>query len=392
MLSLRSTLRREPPRTTTHLRRLLVCWLLATFAALVPVVPARTASAAPSLILPTPPGEAWRIIQGYGCGTHNAWDRYSLDLIQVDGPTYNAPIRAAAGGEIWHWQAGSGTLILHHGGQFFTMYTHLARAVSTQRGRYIDAGETLGFAGDRGSPGVPHLHFTAFTANRDGWSGKQSIPLRFADGYTFPELGGCNQHGGTVVVSQSVRDPAIFFHAEGLQPHRWYNGDAKLGFTSDWSGGGLSQAWNSEPAPEAPMFPRATEGYARLADAGEGMHTLHLRVWGPDGRVSTATFGPIGFDATPPSTPEPFADLRTRPGPTVVTWLPSQDALAGTAGYRVYIGTDPDGTSEWFTPEPAVKTEPLAPGEYLVRVQALDHAGNASPWATVGTISVAPGP
>lgn len=391
MLSLRPTLRREPVRTN-RLRLLIICWLLATFAALVPTGPVRTVAAAPSLILPTPPGESWRIIQGYGCGTHNAWDRYSLDLIQVDGPTYNAPIRAAAGGEIWHWQAGSGTLIMHHGGQVFTMYTHLMRAASTQRGHYIEAGEILGFAGDRGTPGAPHLHFTAFTANRDGWSGKKSIPVRFAEGYNLTDVGGCNQHGGTVVVAESIRDPEIFFHTEGLQPGGWYNGEQQVGFTTAWSGGGLSQAWNSEPPAENPMFPRATEGYARLAEAGEGMHTLHLRVWGPDGRMRTASFGPVGFDLTPPSVPELFVELRTQPGPTVVTWPPSSDALSGVAGYRVYVGSDPEGTDAWFVVEPSVTIEQLAPGQYLVRAQALDHAGNASPWATIGTLYVAPGP
>ncbi|MGB9634614.1 MAG: M23 family metallopeptidase, partial [Chloroflexaceae bacterium] len=130
--------------------------LLASFLFLFSTPGPRTVEAAPVLILPTPPGEDWRILQGYACGTHNGWDRYSLDLAQVNGPTYNAPIRAAAGGAVWYWEGGSGTLILRHGGNFFTMYTHLARAVSTQSGRYFQAGETLGFAGDRGSPGVPH--------------------------------------------------------------------------------------------------------------------------------------------------------------------------------------------------------------------------------------------
>ncbi|HMQ35041.1 MAG TPA: M23 family metallopeptidase, partial [Chloroflexaceae bacterium] len=178
--------------------------LLALLCALAGALAPQPAHAAPSLILPTTPGERWKIIQGYACGTHNAWDRYSLDLVQVDGPTYDAPVRAAAGGEVWHWQSGSGTLILHHGNRFFTMYTHLARAVTTERGRYLEAGETLGFAGDRGSPGVPHLHFTAYTAGSGGWNGKQSVPLRFAEGYDLPEVGGCNQHGGTVVTGAAT--------------------------------------------------------------------------------------------------------------------------------------------------------------------------------------------
>lgn len=373
-----------------HHRHLSAIWLLAlslTFIAA--AVPQPVAAAAPSLILPTVPGEHWRIIQGYACGTHNAWDRYSLDLVQVDGPTYNAPIRAVAGGSVWHWQHGSGTLILSHGDRFFTMYTHMARAVTTQRGHYFEAGQVLGYAGDRGSPGVPHLHFTAFTANRDGWSGKQSIPLRFAEGYDLPEIGGCNQHGGRTMVASSLRPPEVRF-SSAAEPGRWYSSNERIEFTSDWGGGGLSQAWNQEPADDAPQFARVIDGYAELASAGEGLHTLHLRVWGPDGRQSVASFGPVGYDVTPPPAPTPIADLQIVPGIAVVPWQPVSDALSGLAGYRVYIGPDAEGVAEWFSSEPVVKTEPLAAGQYYVRVQALDNVGNASPWTTLGKVVVAP--
>jgi murein DD-endopeptidase MepM/ murein hydrolase activator NlpD len=367
---------------------IVLCWLLALMAALAGGLTPQPTYAAPSLILPTPPGEQWRIIQGYGCGTHNAWDRYSLDFAQVDGPTYDAPVRAAAGGEVWHWEGGSGTLILHHGDRFFTMYTHMARAVSTERGRYFEAGETLGFAGDRGSPGTPHLHFTAFRAGANGWSGKESLPVRFAEGYDLPDIGGCNQHGGAVVTAAAIKAPEVFFESEA-KPGAWHNQDLRIAFTSRWSGGGLSQAWDKEPAADTPMFARAVDGYAQLAELGEGMRTLQVRVWGPDGKQTLATFGPVGFDKTPPAAPAPIAELRVAPGSAVVTWAPAADALAGVAGYRVYIGADPEGKADWFTAEPLVKTDPLAPGRYLVRAQTLDRAGNTSPWTTIGSITVA---
>ncbi|PMP83346.1 MAG: M23 family peptidase, partial [Roseiflexus castenholzii] len=81
-------------------RRLLRCWLALAFffAALVqatPLTAADHAGVAPELWLPTPFGEQWRIIQGYACGTHNGWDRYSLDLVRVGGPSAGAPVRAA---------------------------------------------------------------------------------------------------------------------------------------------------------------------------------------------------------------------------------------------------------------------------------------------------------
>lgn len=361
----------------------LMLFVLSLFFALTP----QPVAANTTFILPTVPGERWRIIQGYACGTHNGWDRYSLDLAQVDGPTYNAPIRAALGGSVWHWQLSSGTLILSHGNRLFTMYTHLSRAVTTQRGAYFEAGQVLGYAGDRGSPGIPHLHFTAYTANSDGWSGRQSIPLRFAEGYNLPEIGGCNQHGGRIVVASSLRDPEIHFSSEA-ETGVWYNTNQRIEFTSEWSGGGLSQAWNSEPSADSPQFPGSFDGYANLADAGEGMHTLYVRVWGPDGRQSVASFGPFGYDTTPPPTPAPIRDIHVPPSVVIVPWQPVQDAHSGLAGYRVYVGPDPTGTSAWFTEEPFIRTGLLGPGDYYVRVQSIDRVDNKSEWATLGKVFV----
>jgi hypothetical protein len=379
------------PRSSAARRALMALagWLVLIHVVLLSAFSPPSVQAAPSLMLPTPPGDDWKIIQGYACGTHNAWDRYSVDLAQVNGPTYDAPVRAAAAGEIWAWQGSSGTIILSHGGGFFTMYTHMARAVDTYRGRYYQAGETLGFAGDRGSPGVPHLHFTAFTAGRDGWSNKQSLPLRFAEGYDFPEVGGCNQHGGAVVRAAGLPDPQISF-SSAAAAGRWFNSDQRVEFSAAWGGGGLSQAWDKEPPADAPMFPGNVDGYAQLADAGEGMHTLTVRVWGPDGRQATASYGPVGLDVTAPTAPAPIPELQSAPGVAVVPWQPAGDAHSGVAGYRVYIGADFAGTSEWFTPEPVVKTPPLTEGRYVVRVQTLDNAGNTSPWTTIGSLVVTP--
>ncbi len=344
--------------------------------------------ATPTLVLPTPPGEQWRIIQGYACGTHNGWDRYSLDLAQVQGPTYNAPIRAAAAGSLWHWEARSGTIILHHGGNFFTMYTHLSRPVTTERGVYFAVGEVLGYAGDRGSPGIPHLHFTAFTAGANGWSGRKSLPLKFAEGYDLPEIGGCNQHGGKVLTAMSLQDPQITFTSAAL-PAGWYNVDHQIDFSVAWGGGGLSQAWNVEPLADAPMFPGAFDGYARLADVGEGWHTLYVRAWGPDGRQTVASFGPVGYDVSPPTlTVTPTTLVIGRDQPVVVAWLPARDTLSGIAGYRLYLGPDPAGESEWFEPEPTVTLPPLAPGTYQLRVTPIDNAGNIGVWQTIMTVVV----
>jgi hypothetical protein len=58
------------------------------------------------------------------------------------------------------------------------------------------------------------------------------------------------------------------------------------------------------------------------------------------------------------------------------------------AGYRVYIGSDPNGESNWFTSLPQIESPALAAGKYLLRIEPLDYAGNAGAWATVGQITV----
>lgn len=373
---------------STRRRRVLLAlsWLFAVMLSL--IVRPVSVAAAPALVLPTPPGEPWRIIQGYACGTHNGWDRYSLDLAQVNGPTYNAPIRAAASGTLWHWEARSGTIILSHGNNFFTMYTHLSRPVTTAHGYVFAAGDVLGYAGDRGSPGIPHLHFTAYTAGANGWSGRQSVPLKFAEGYDLPEIGGCNQHGGKVLTAMSLQDPAVTFTSAAL-PAGWYNTDHQIDFSVAWGGGGLSQAWDAEPPADTPMFPGAYDGYARLADMGEGWHTLYVRAWGPDGRQTLASYGPVGYDISPPvlaAMPQTLALARNQA--ITLVWPAASDPLSGVAGYRLYLGPDPAGESEWFVTEPSVAVPALALGTYWLRVKPLDNAGNVGSWQTVMTIVV----
>ena len=62
-----------------------------------------SAYAAPSLILPTVPGEEWKIIQGYACGTHNAWDRYSLDIASAGGELVSIALIATRLGQAEPW-------------------------------------------------------------------------------------------------------------------------------------------------------------------------------------------------------------------------------------------------------------------------------------------------
>jgi murein DD-endopeptidase MepM/ murein hydrolase activator NlpD len=378
-----------------RLCRRLIPGLLLVVLLVLALFPARPVAAHPQLIVPTPPGEGWRIIQGYACGTHNSWDRYSLDLVSAGERTYGAPVRASADGTIWAVEYRSGTVILNHGGGFFTMYTHLASFTVTSRGTFAPRGMVLGTVGDRGSPGNPHLHFTAFTASSSSMRSWRSVPLSFAEGYVLPEIGGCNQHYGKVLTANGEllnADPKVAFSSPA-QPGTWYNSDQRIEFTTTAAWQGISQAWNAEAEGDQPMFANATAGYAQLADAGEGFHTLHVTAWGVDDRRVLATYGPIGYDVTAPEHPAPLAapvQLKSA-GETVprIDWSPGRDNAAGVAGYRVYLGPDLNGTSAWFVEAPFIEPESLSPGTYHLRLQVVDNASNKSDWRTIGQVIVA---
>ncbi len=394
-------------RTLPHLTLLAVL-----FATLFPsAAPVR---AEPQLSLPTPPGQRWKIIQGYSCGTHTGGeDHFALDLVNMEGATTGAPMRAAADGAIWVWVPRSGTLILSHGDGFYTQYTHLQNAASTRVGQQVKRGEVIGWAGDRATRGLPHLHFAAFYGKGVAASGRRSVPLSFAEGYTLPNIGGCNQHGGTVVVAGGEPEPAdppgIRFESQA-EVGRWYNSDQAISFSGGGIAGGYSISWEGDPEGAPAARPDGEEVTVQLAPRGEGLHTLYVRGRDAAGSETLATFGPFGYDLTPPAVvTAPITDTnQTQPAaapdaaPTPLelkvtagkaadlSWTPAYDRASGVAGYRVYIGTDPAGTSSWFVPAPQVTTEPLAPGSYSLRIQPLDYAGNSGQWATVATVESLP--
>lgn len=357
---------------------------------------AHLASATPTLWLPTPPGETWKILQGYQCGTHTHEDQYALDLANSKGRTYGAPVRAATSGTVWYWGGGSGTLILSHGGGFYTQYTHMQKAYVSAKGTEVKRGQVIGEVGDRGSPGVPHLHFMAFTGKGVSASGRRSMPLSFAEGYSFPVVGGCNQHGGKTVVADGDAVPVAVDTgmqvATSMEANHWYSADQAIAISGGGVAGGYSIAWDGEPAADKPQIAAAT-GTVQLAAGSEGLHTLSVRGWAADGTQTVVKIGPFGYDVTPPSMPglvsasdSSAAYSLAADAPGVLEWQSARDEASGVAGYRVYLGPDEQGTSDWFTEQPTVSTPKLAAGSYLLRVQPIDYAGNVGAWTTLGAV------
>jgi hypothetical protein len=355
-------------------------------------IPAGPAHAATQIWLPTPEGEEWKVLQGYGCGSHNGWDRYSLDIVNANGRTRGAPVRAAADGRIWSWTSKSGTLILDHGAGFYTMYSHMDSVVTTKADLFVPRGTVIGTVGARAANGTPHLHFTAFTGDGPAAAHRRSVPLTFGEGYDLPEIGGCSQHGGETLVAgghaAGASSAGVRFNSQAELNH-WYNADKQIAFNIPANAHGFSQAWDSDPNGDTPEFAHADAGYLQIAQAGEGLHTVKVRFWNDAGQSVVATYGPIGYDVTPPQPVPASAPITIAAGvPVAIHWGAASDSGSGVAGYRVYIGSDPNGESDWFTATPQVDTPALAAGQYLLRIQPLDYAGNAGAWATVAQITV----
>jgi hypothetical protein len=71
------------------------------------------------------------------------------------------------------------------------------------------------------------------------------------------------------------------------------------------------------------------------------------------------------------------------------TWPAGTDADSGVAGYEVYFGTDPNGTSTNFQAGTTyTTTAPYADGAYTLRLRTKDNAGNYAPWVTLFTFNV----
>lgn len=369
--------------------------LLFTMAGLAPgAAAAASAARPPQLWLPTPVGETWQILQGFYCGSHVGRQSRSLDFVNLSGPTSGAPARAAADGTTFVWEGRTGTLILSHGNGYYTLYSHLRTVITTRPGLAVRQGDQIGTVGAVNTD-IPHLHFNFFYAPDSGAYNRTLLELDFADGYSFRDTSGCNQHRGATVVARAAVDttpPGVSF-TSSAQPGQWHCADQRIEFqvADDRRVQGFSQAFNRDPGGVQPDF-LSTIGYFQLAWAGEGMHTFYVRAWDASGQQTLATFGPIGYDATAPGfalPPNPPTATYAAHSPFTVVWTPASDgAGSGVAGYHLYLGSDPNGVSDWFSPEAQVRIDGLAPGSYLLRAQAFDRACGKSAWVTVQQIIV----
>jgi hypothetical protein len=66
-------------------------------------------------------------------------------------------------------------------------------------------------------------------------------------------------------------------------------------------------------------------------------------------------------------------------------WSGATDATSGVAGYQVYWGADPNGTTTFWTTSPGYNPSAVDTGTYYLRVRTKDRVGNWSNWKTLYT-------
>jgi subtilase family serine protease len=149
--------------------------------------------------------------------------------------------------------------------------------------------------------------------------------------------------------------PAVYF--SGPSTGHWYNTNQVVGWgvgdTSENGNpatgvAGFSQAWDADPGDvfseatpgsgnsfySGPEFPNATGGCLDFTGASgcsggasQGWHTVNVRAWDNTGVGANYTYGPIGYDTTPPYT---TAGENGTTAPVLVT-LHATDNLSGVA-------------------------------------------------------------
>jgi murein DD-endopeptidase MepM/ murein hydrolase activator NlpD len=322
---------------------------------------------------------------------------------------------------------GNGTYVLshyHHMGHGSTSY------VTVNVGDWVEQGNLIGYQGDYPEPttsGV-HLHFAVAEMDRPFLDEYTSWGIRCERSDLWYEFGGAdcpvpnpnpavgvNPESGTYLgslpgyvtetcsdtVNQSPNPPPL----ENPNDGDWISSRS---MTLSWRDGGDpdnkpnsfrdynvvvwdNSGWRAEQGWPVGVFYTATSW--ELTVPRDGTYYWHVRAGDGDLASNWSETRSFGVDTTSPTNPtaaDSSCDAQngvwqnTCDDPNF-TWSGATDATSGVAGYQVYWGADPNGTTTFWTTSPGHNPPAVSTGTYYLRVRTKDRVGNWSNWKTLYT-------
>ncbi len=196
--------------------------------------------------------------------------------------------------------------------------------------------------------------------------------------------------------------PTTCVETHGALDDTWQNTVSNPAFT--WSGAqdsggsgiaGYNVYWGTSPSGTSSTL-RTTASYDPGAVVSGSTHYLRMRSRDNAGNSSAwTTLFTFRYDGTAPSQPTNCTETHGAPDGTwqntvsnpAFAWSGASDSGgSGIAGYDVYWGTSPSGTSSTFHTAAEYDPGAVASGTtHYLRVRSKDNAGNTSAWTTLFT-------
>ncbi len=318
----------------------------------------------------------------------DAWGEYEWECVELSMRYLYlafgvAPYSANGSGVVWNYSG-----------------SRLIKITNGTAGKAPKAGDVLSY-----NITAPYGHTSVVVSSNVDANGNGSIGVLEQNG----SANGYRTHNVANWSVQSSQDISGWLHdpqsddttaptiAVTQQPAtgQWYNTDQTIVFTISDAGSGVrgyKVAWDQNPPGGSEIA--GASGSVNLSGAGQGQHTLYIQAWDNVGNASTVTaIGWFGYDTVAPAAPTQAAAgcaaqsnvWQNSCADPSFTFSGASDATSGIAGYQLYWGSDPNGTSDYWTGSAAF--DPGAPGEgtYYFRARAKDNAGHWSGWVTLFT-------
>jgi hypothetical protein len=215
------------------------------------------------------------------------------------------------------------------------------------------------------------------------WAGNPSKEwLTFI--YKFDNVGPA---GVTKVTEVGGIPNNTFQNASGDTSFTWTTTNSDPGDSKTSSGPvtGYWVYWGDDPNADYGLFTYQTAMSFDPPAMPTGIYYLRIATFDNAGNFTITTPYTLKYDNLPPTPPTSAVEETGTKKTPRFTWNGAADEGSGIAGYYVYFGQDPLGTSTKFVTTAKYSITLETKAIYYLRVQVKDNAGNLSDWVTLYT-------